>query len=437
MSDLDLKAIAKLHTARGGEYSWIEIVKKFNLDIPPEALRKRVQRFEKAAVRRLNDDTYGADNSDWKHAAKVKTANTRDWDYINGDDVDVEYDVDADDVEGDPEDFNHEYMVEADDLTDDYTDPKMYAMQKEIETLRKMLANAGLDRNQDELMYDPYPPHLDDTEKWEKWQYDFPKKKDVITVMFWSDIHIPDHSSSALALSEKLLGILQPDVLIHGGDMFDFDALSTFAKSRRRRFRDAIDEVSDVWRNITYRVNKISPKTLQIAFRGNHDSRIERWNDMAANPFADTTEEAFVQMVRSDGRVLWLGQYQETHVDTLFVQHGKKVGENAAKAAVKDQGWGTSLVQGHNHRPALFVHRVNSKRNPANYQVVMGASAGALCNIPPHYQMDTKQTSWLHGIVTGHVNIPEETSNLQNVIFHKNAKTGKLWTSFGEHVVSE
>lgn len=442
IKNMELRDIAKLHRERGGNYTWGEIVDLLSLEIPSEALRKRVQRYEKAAALRSGNKLYGTDE-------QIKLVSKP---YFNvGFNKDYELTFDADnEIFGDNFDYGEEDDFsngnDADDFTEEYQDsntseeyitPEVYALRKQVADLTRMLSKSKTDLSTEELMYDPYPPHLDDTPIWTDWKQQISNQKEIITLMFWSDMHIPDHNRGAIALALNLLKLSQPDILIHGGDMFDFDALSTFAHSRRRRFRDAIMEVSGIWQNVTDHVHRLSPKTRQVAFRGNHDSRIDRWNDMAASPFADTTEENFVEMIRNNGKVWWLGQLQETHMDTLFVQHGKKVGENAAKAAAKDQGWGTSLIQGHNHRPAMYISRLNDQRDMSNYRVIMSASAGALCNIPAHYQMDTRQTAWLHSIVMAHINVIEGTVNLQNIIFHKNSKTGKLWTAFGNDIVTE
>lgn len=375
-SYIDIEYLRSLHVERGGKMTWGDIVISENLGIPAEALRKRVQRYEKS------------------HLAPVA-------------------DVDSTEINGDVQE-----------------------MQQRIIQLERLLNEAGLRRSQDELLYEPYPSHLDDTDKWISWQKNLLSKKKVVTIMVWSDIHMPDHSVTAVSLAKNLLKEAKPDVLVYGGDMFDFDSLSTFAKSRRRRQKDAVVEVNDMWHSLVTEVSHSSPRTKQIAFRGNHDTRVDRYNDMAANPFADTTEEAFVEMVRSNGRVWWLGEYQETHVGCLFIQHGKRVGENAAKGAAKDQGWATSVVQGHNHRPGVFIHRVNNPRDLSSYRVVTSVSSGALCNIPPHYQMDTKQSSWLNGIVVAHVDAVEDTVNIQNLVFHRKNETGQMWTAYGDIIVT-
>lgn len=384
MNTINLELLRKLHIERGGNMTWGEIVQSQGLAIPAESLRKRVQRYEHSS-----------------HAPLVE-------------DVEILYQT-------------GEFPTDTTSVQD---------MQQRIAQLEKILVNAGLHRDQDDLLYEPYPPNLNDTDKWLNWQRTVLKKKPFVSVMIWSDIHMPDHSSTAISLAKNLLSVAKPDVLVYAGDMFDFDSLSTFAKSRRRRYKDAVVEVNGMWNSLTGDIARISPTTKQIAFRGNHDTRVDRYNDMAANPFADTTEEAFVEMVRSGGRVWWLGEYQETHVGCLFIQHGKRVGENAAKGAAKDQGWATSVVQGHNHRPGVYIHRVNDPRDLANYRVITSVSSGALCNIPPHYQMDTKQSTWLNGIVMAHVDSRDDTVNIQNLVFHRKSDTGKMWVAYGDSIVT-
>ncbi len=368
-----LKALRLEHVERGGELTWAQICEKYSLPITPNALRKRVAQYEQKF------DVY-------------------------------------------------------DETSDD--SPQLTSIKRQIEALTKLieeLSSSSTDNNS--LLYDPYPPELDDTNKWVEIQNELEEQHDYVSCMIWSDIHIPDHSECALQLALKLLKEAQPHVLLMNGDMFDFDILSTFAKSRRRRTQDVFKEIETIWNTLIDNVKKISPDTIIVAYKGNHDDRVERWNNAFNNPYADTIEESFVEIVRSKDRVLWLGQYQETNIGSLFVQHGKRVGENAAKGVLKDNGYTTSVVQGHNHRPGKVIHRVNNPRNIKDYRVVTAVSSGALCNIPPHYQLDTRQTAWLHGIVYAVIHMDSDNVNIQDIVFHK-GENNSLWTVFGSRVLS-
>lgn len=409
INEATLETLRKQHIERGGQLTWDEISNAFSLNIGGEALRKRVMRYERR--------TFGRTMTGIKQdiPRELPTEHILKQRQINN--IDVE------------ETFKQDRQTK--------DNMEVFALRSRVAQLERTLEHYTDKVDNKELLYDPYPEHLDDTDAWISWQDDLAEKKEIATVMVWSDIHFPDHSQSALGLAKQFLSVVKPDALVFAGDMFDFDALSTFAKSRRRFYRDAILEVTDMWQDLVYDVLEICPNIKMAAFRGNHDTRIDRWNDMSANPFADSTEETFVSMVRCDNHVWWLGQAQETHFGPLFIQHGKRVGENAAKSMCKDSGWNKASLQGHNHRPGTYIHRSNDVRTLDDYRVVMSVSQGCLCNIPPHYQLDTKQSTWLHGICVAHVRMDGEDVNLNNIVFHRNSDTEKLWGVFGNEIIEE
>lgn len=371
------------HHNYGGELTYQQIVDKYNLPFSSEALRKKVKRGTIIP----DFDNSDFDNEDTGYGVSIAGYN------------------------------------------------ELNSLRREIQRLKTAL-QSGNEPDEEELMYTAYPPHLDDTPKWEDWKMAFNTRKRMMKVCFFFDIHVPDHSHSALDLAYQITDYVQPDVVLYGGDMFDFDSLSTFAKSRFRRRTDAMKEIKGSWHNIVSNVSKVAPHARQIAMRGNHDTRLERWNAMISNPFAETIEEDFVTTVRSNNQVWWLGQLQETNIIGLFAQHGKRVGESAAKNALKDMGWSVSVIQGHNHRPATYIHRAAQPTSIKNYKVIYSVSSGALCNIPPHYQIDTDQSTWLNGMAIAHVDTVDQTVNIQNVVFNMD-DNGRLWAAFGDNIFRE
>jgi predicted phosphodiesterase len=383
LDDKALEEIRLEHMTRGGGYNWVELVEKYKLNIPAEALRKRVSRYEK----RVYSKTTPQIQKDFVRLA----------------------------------------------ATNDET-PEMMALRLQVKHLQDQLNKPK--QEQEELLYEPYPEHLDDTYHWERWQEETAKKQQIITAGLLTDIHLPDENKDAIKLALKVCNEAEVDCIVLMGDNFDFDLLSTFATSRKRKMRDAIKEVDDKWHKLIDDIKENCPtcKTI-VTFRGNHDSRIERWNDAHGNPFGDSLEENYVEMIRSKGRVLWLGDMQETYLGNLYIQHGKRVGENAAKSTLKDIGWSTPVVQGHNHRPAVYWHRVNKANVNEGYRVVTSASIGALCNNPPHYQTDSNMSAWINGMAIAHVNMLGEDVNIQNIVFHRN-KQGFLWCGFGKEIIT-
>lgn len=281
----------------------------------------------------------------------------------------------------------------------------------------------------DVALYQDYPTALDDTQIWEGWKRQRATHlEQPIKLLILNDIHIPDQDEETLKLATNLASILQPEVIVFGGDMFDFDALGRFQQHILRYRPDAYEEIDETWRRVTDNLLLACPGAVLVAFRGNHEKRTEDWAATTGGALYKTAEAAFVEIVRNGGKVWWLGMAHETFVGDLLIKHGDRIGENAAKNALKDVGWGISLVQGHAHTPNSYVLRVNG---PSGYRVIQAISSPCLCHIPPHYQMSRRHDSkWVHGVVTAHIHLDKREVALQSVLFRQR-DSGVMWCQYG------
>lgn len=275
-----------------------------------------------------------------------------------------------------------------------------------------------------------YPIEWNDQPIWNDWKRQRVNKNDVTALLVY-DLHIPDHSSEALKMLYNLAFVVQPEVIVFGGDMFDFDALSTFQQHVRRVPGDVFEEIIGVWDEIIDHLGMQCRSAKIIAFGGNHERR--RKTFYAANAFIYyTAEQRFVEIVRSRKRVWWLPETEETTLGDLFIKHGERYGENAAKNTLKQLGWSASVAQGHSHRPSTYTQRSNNTRN--GYTVTQATCAGCHCNIPPAYQVNRKGVStWLHGAIVAHVRLDTEFVDLQNVLYHPDPdESGALCAYYGQ-----
>lgn len=264
----------------------------------------------------------------------------------------------------------------------------------------------------------PYPKRFSDADKWTEVTAGLQALGRPFTVLTFPDFHFPDHNPKAIQMTLKIAGMVQPDVAAVTGDMFDFAAASSFLPDPFEiQPDDIIEQVKPHYAWVIGELKTVCPDLDVAVFEGNHGQRPRR--SEAYKFLMMTIEAALVALIRQDGRALWIGPKQETQLDTLFIQHGKRVGENAAKNSLKDIGYGVSQVQAHNHTPGWSIIRQRMRGwGTTNYRLVTTASTGCLCNIPPHYQTDTDTSRWINGVALIHVYPDADVTNIQQIPFH-------------------
>jgi hypothetical protein len=209
---------------------------------------------------------------------------------------------------------------------------------------------------------------------------------------------------------------------VHGGDVFDMDAISRFQKDFRKGKPDALRHARKPYQEHVDRLRRDNPSAVQVYIDGNHTApRVQAYLDDHWE-FQDAILDTYQAMVRADGAVLYLGEVEEIEVGGLFMQHGRRVGKNAARNALDDLGGNTPMIQGHAHTPQMDMKRV---RRPGGrgYRVVQSIVNGCLCQIPAPYETRTKQSKWLQSVTLAHVEMGGDIVNLQPVVFHQRPDT--------------
>lgn len=263
----------------------------------------------------------------------------------------------------------------------------------------------------------PYPQELTDWSQWQEIVARFQSLKRPICIVPWPDPHYPDQNDPAVNLELKVIEAVQPDLVPFTGDVFDFDLISRFDPPVHRVMpQDLLCEARPLWQWSLDSVEAVAKGAEKIVLPGNHD---DRRKNAAQRAIWYTIEQAFVNLIRQDGRALWLGQKQEVQLDTMLLQHGRRVGENAAKNSWKDLGFGLSHVQGHNHRLAWSLMRQSERGwDMKNYRLITAASTGCLCNIPPAYQENSDIANWVQGTAIIHVYPDAGIANVTPIPFH-------------------
>lgn len=240
----------------------------------------------------------------------------------------------------------------------------------------------------------------------------------AVRVLYTSDHHIPEHDPLALRMVEEIALWFGPDLIVHGGDVFDMDAISRFTHDFRKGKPDVLRAVRQPYYDHVQRLKSGNPNAAQIYKDGNHTApRLESY--LAANwEFQDTILDTYQALVRANGQVLYLGEVEEVEIGALFMQHGRRTGKYAARNAQDDLGGSTPMIQGHAHTVQMDVRRVR-RVGGKGYRVVQSVVNGCLCRIPASYTPHTKESKWLQSVTLAHVEMGGDLVNLQPVIFHQ------------------
>lgn len=304
-------------------------------------------------------------------------------------------------------------------------DKRIEALETEVADLKARLAGG---------MYEAMPARWDDTPKLRRY-LDTCNTGEYRRVLCWPDIHFPDDCQQAIALGGQLESVVNPDLNMLMGDVLDLDALGKFSQNRRRKRTDALEEAAAPYHRF------IAQRKAPVAvIMGNHDSptagRMGRVLDELYTPLSVTIEEAYIDLLRAGGKVWYLGGMNEVKLHSVVLQHGTRTGENAARNALKDRGYGMANVGVHTHFPSLSILSQDIPGDDGAYRIIMSAVLGTLSNLKPHYQQGTRKTRHIHamGVVT--FSLKTWVADVQLVVFHP-TPNGDLVAFYGGHVLTQ
>jgi hypothetical protein len=276
-----------------------------------------------------------------------------------------------------------------------------------------------------------YTPPVDDSAAFDALVRLWRRTRGYIRMMQVADLHCDDHSVQAVLMHAEIARRYKPDLILYTGDTHDFSEISKFPQSwRSSARRDLFKRYSDPWLWVVDVLHNAAPEAVQLAFNGNHNERL----DTVLNEywmFAETIIDQYAAMMRANGRVLWIDRLQELDIGPYYVQHGTRVGENAAKNALKDLGWSQSGAQGHTHQFSQYTHAVkvpgSTRRRIVQYTV-----APCSCNIPPAYQHTSKQSKWTNGVLLTTVNLRGDDIHEYPIIYHQDTRARMIAAYAGE-----
>jgi transposase-like protein/predicted phosphodiesterase len=213
----------------------------------------------------------------------------------------------------------------------------------------------------------------------------------LLKVVWLSDTHVPWQDDRALALVYAILDIVQPDIVIHGGDLLDCYKLSRFDKNP---WEDkALQNEVDMARQILWNLRQHAPTAQIFLLEGNHEDRLRKvlWN-------LPEDARAIAQLTHFQEQMTWpkvldleaLGvQFVPTRDQTkldllpkMVVKHGSVVRKwSGWSAKGEHEKYGKSGVSGHSHRLGGFWHRDHNGSH-------VWFECGCTCLLDPDYMVD-------------------------------------------------
>lgn len=213
----------------------------------------------------------------------------------------------------------------------------------------------------------------------------------TITALVWSDTHFPFQDDSVLRIVQAIAEDMQPDFLVHGGDLLDCYSLSAYDKdpSRKESLQDEIDQARE--HLATMRV--ASPNSKFILLCGNHEDRLRRtlWN--MEGPAATLGQLTAFKKAMTWPSLLGLDELGIEFVDCndqskkrflpkFILKHGTIVRKaSGATAAAEQAKYNKSGSSGHTHRLGVIWHRDS---NGSHVWIETGCS----CDVNPSYCTD-------------------------------------------------
>ena len=243
------------------------------------------------------------------------------------------------------------------------------------------------------------------------------RRQNYVVVNHQCDIHAPFADRQALALDYQIVKYMQPHVIVVGSDFADFPTISAYSPDPELDDDDILDNLRPHWWAHIDALNAAAPNAIKVWISGNHEDRLWRYIDETAPQIRNTTREAFVDLIRYQGNVLYLGRIAEIDVGPLTVLHGDSscIGDMAARKLLTARRFQRSYMFGHNHKDTNYTTSGQEK-------IVRSAGSGHLSQRIPHYQKGVKYNHWVQGNCYGLVDFRGAHVDFENIVFWMDKK---------------
>lgn len=166
-----------------------------------------------------------------------------------------------------------------------------------------------------------------------------------------SDIHVPYHDLSYIALSKKLLRLIKFNGLVQLGDALDFWQVSRFEKDPSRK--QTIAEDAAVYHQILQEWADLLPADGVIhQLSGNHEKRLTKYiwaNARELDGIVKTVPE-LIGLKNLGIRAVWhdLDDWRSLKLGDCVIHHGHFYNQHVAMGNLTK--YPVSLITGHTHR---------------------------------------------------------------------------------------
>lgn len=195
-------------------------------------------------------------------------------------------------------------------------------------------------------------------------------------VLVLSDEQIPFHDEHVIVAVHRYLRDLQPDAIIHNGDMLDLPGLAT-KFTRKNADLGRLDKDLAIAKAMLTEERKLAPRAKIIVLEGNHEDRLRLYVQENASELEPLLADqlSLARMLALPG-VEWRGGYSAGNAywehGGLVITHGSDITfATAGKTMLLREG---SVIYGHTHHADMyaFSNRLGQHR---------AWSFGCLCNV--------------------------------------------------------
>lgn len=201
------------------------------------------------------------------------------------------------------------------------------------------------------------------------------------SILWLSDIHIPNHNEEALRLAIDYGIENNVDCIVLGGDLIDNNP---FTKHDKKPDRGEARSMFDAVKEFLISLRFTFPEAKIIWIEGNHDKWYQKWLMKNAPMVWDDPYYSLETRLRLDDyEILYMHEKQILKIDGLHLLHGHTLIRGVFNPVNPARGVfiraKASTIIGHCHQ--------SSKHTESNLkgQIISCFSTGALCELNPDY----------------------------------------------------